>query len=415
MLLRFTLLILLLPLFQGCSSIARGITEAVLEQDNVEYQRKCQVFGRPFEGLEKAWSNQQPDEIRELRLLVVHGAGNYRSGYADAMNYSIAERLGLTRVDARPLSIDLPQGKSLGVEYPSAKVAVTRFRNAQNNRQLLVFELSYVDITRQDKMQLAFDESSAMTNQRVAVNKQLKEMLNMHASDPMIYLGPTGDLIRGAVSQTMCMMLRADWNQLTSQQAVPCDENYQHKLPDNTHYAIVTHSMGSRVVIDVLQDNAETSVNKASFEPLFKERRLPVFMLSNQLQLMQLGRTAPNEFHQERDYCSAHSADFDKRLVRDLELISITDPNDIFSYTVPQSFVDEFVDARLCPSLINVVTQVAVPINILGMTELAEPMTAHKGYFSDTKVLDVIAFGLNGALLNSEGHASCRWNDVVED
>ncbi|GGA79231.1 hypothetical protein GCM10011369_21470 [Neiella marina] len=402
---------------QGCSSIAKGVTEAVLEQDQNSYKRQCHVYGAPFDGLNQNWSNQNPYENRELRLLVIHGAGDYPSGYADAMSFALAQRMGLTRVDARPRKLELNRidtgvnnggsGRSLG------QLNVSRFRNAQDNRQLLVFELSWTDIAAADKAELAFDESTAMTSQRVSVNRQLKEMVNMHASDPMIYMGPTGDQIRESVETATCLMTQSSWQQLQPEGVFDCQNYHQKTFSHEVNYAVITHSMGSRIIIDVIQGAAERGESGQGFNPAFKDKVLNIYMLSNQLQLFQLGRPAPEATMNDSEYCLAKGTHADNRLVKQTRLVSITDPNDLFSYTVPQSFVDDYIDPRLCPSLVNVVTEVAAPINLLGLARVAEPMAAHKSYFTDTKVLDVIVFGLNGALTSDDGHEACQWHDVV--
>ncbi|MBW8190537.1 hypothetical protein K0504_05760 [Neiella marina] len=402
---------------QGCSSVAKGVTEAVLEQDKINYQRRCQVYGETFKGLSETWANQNPYEQRELRVLVIHGAGNYPSGYADAMSFQLARRMGLTRVDARPRKLALNQidsGWNKGqTEQSLGQLNVLRFRNAQDNRQLLVFELSWTDIAAADKAKLAFDESTAMTSQRVMVNRQLKEMVNMHASDPMIYMGPTGERIRQAVDTATCLMTISRWEQLQPNASFDCQRQNQQSPSQPAGYAVITHSMGSRIIMDVIQRAAENDNQQDGINPAFKNQNLNIYMLSNQLQLFQLGRPEPDSKVQTGDYCTTSSADYDKRLVNEMRLVSITDPNDVFSYTVPQTFVDEFIDARLCPKLVNVVTEVAAPINVFGLTQVAEPMAAHKDYFTDSKVLDVMVFGLAGAMSSDEGHEGCEWHDVV--
>ena len=398
--------------------MAKGVTEAVLEREQEAYQRQCHVYGAPFDGLDSTWSSQSLYEKRELRVLVVHGAGDYRSGYSDAMGYELANRLGLTRVDARPKEVPLnrvnTESNPNGSSEPMGNLHVTRFRNAQDNRQLLIFELSWGDITREDKNRLAFDESTAMTAQRVLVNKQLKAMVNMHASDPLIYIGPTGEKIRRSVRTAMCLLTNTSWNALGNPDDLACYSSDDPSHDKSTRYAIITHSMGSRIVIDVIRNVVEEPDARYRASQRFKDAELNVYMLSNQLQLIQLGFSELDHRIQKGAYCHPSDSDYEQRLTRSLNLISITDPNDIFSYTVPQSFVDDFVDARLCPRLVNVVTEVAAPVDVFGIGGIAEPMEAHKSYFTDHKVLDVIVFGLNGALSSDDGHTSCLWNDVVE-
>ena len=70
----------------------------------------------------------------------------------------------------------------------------------------------------------------------------------------------------------------------------------------NDHYAFVSHSLGSRIVIDGLQRIARLLSDEQGkrrmmiadeFVKTFRQLQFPIFMLSNQLPLLQLGRELP--------------------------------------------------------------------------------------------------------------------------
>lgn len=84
------------------------------------------------------------------------------------------------------------------------------------------------------------------------------------------------------------------------------------------------------------------------------------------------------------------------------------------SYPVPTEWVDAFVESRLCPRPINVFLNIASVSSLLGLGELANPLTAHTGYDTDARVAGLIAHGAghpNVAPLVAE---RCSFREVDE-
>ncbi len=74
----------------GCGSIAKGITEAVLEQKEEVDSRACYVEGPASTGLEATLVSQELAEAsgnssRQSKLLMVHGIGRHTPGYRPAL------------------------------------------------------------------------------------------------------------------------------------------------------------------------------------------------------------------------------------------------------------------------------------------------------------------------------------------
>ncbi len=69
-------------------------------------------------------------------------------------------------------------------------------------------------------------------------------------------------------------------------------------------------------------------------------------------------------------------------------------PNDILSYPIPPKFADEYTDSRMCPQFTNVTLNVAPPINLFGLSEVANPLSAHVDYDHDARVIALMAHGL---------------------
>ena len=114
-----------------------------------------------------------------------------------------------------------------------------------------------------------------------------------------------------------------------------------------------------------------------------KEKDIKMFMLSNQLPMLQLGREAPAVFDQISSYCSKDGANSNARMFKKTSIVAFSDPNDILSYGISQNFSDRYLDSRICPSVTNVFINVAHVNDVLGFGEFANPLTAHVAYDSD--------------------------------
>lgn len=62
----------------GCASIGKGAVEALLEREEEQDVRQCDVRGESFEGL-APWVD---DKEAITKVLMVHGVGNHIPGYA---------------------------------------------------------------------------------------------------------------------------------------------------------------------------------------------------------------------------------------------------------------------------------------------------------------------------------------------
>ena len=71
-------------------------------------------------------------------------------------------------------------------------------------------------------------------------------------------------------------------------------------------------------------------------------------MLSNQLPMLQLGRKLPEVTGQWDAYCRADDEHYNSHVLSETSIITFSDRNDILSYAIPQGFVDQYIDPRLC-------------------------------------------------------------------
>ena len=97
-------------------------------------------------------------------------------------------------------------------------------------------------------------------------------------------------------------------------------------------YIFISHSLGSRITIDGLNRIAHLSEHfnndsdilaAEGIAGLLQEKSIPIYMLSNQLPMLQLGRKIPDIVGQNRDYCRAEGAHFDERAFQKVNYLCI--------------------------------------------------------------------------------------------
>lgn len=412
----FLLLMICLTL-SGCSGIAKGVTEAVLEKSAEQDNRKCYIRGRSFPGL-KSYLRQQETatgpEGKALKVLMVHGIGSHRPGYSVPLAENLARNLELPKVQERYKEVDLANPK-----FPDAELGtlrVSRYLSESDAQQMLFYELTWDPIIEEEKRNIAYDNSGEYSFRRTEVNNTLKLFVNETVPDVVMYYGAAREQIQVAVGQSLCWMLSETWETLPNQATAYCDPyNIENLDRIQDDYAFITHSLGSRVTTDALQTIAALEHNS----PILKERieilrnkTVNVFMLSNQLPLLQLGQQQPEVADQIMEICSNGSTRAKERLFEETRLIAFSDPNDLLSYSLQPKFVNEKIDSRLCPVLTNVIIDVAPKIEIFGV-RAANPMSAHIGYENDERVIKILSGGIGRGETPPLITERCEWTEVV--
>lgn len=429
--------LVLMPLLGGCASIAEGVTSALLAKpEDGKDIRSCDVSGHAFKGLEDFMAHQEdyssesgnPETRPTLKVLMIHGIGLHDAGYSTRFSTNLTREL---KLDARAETfkkIDLKHPLS---EKPLGYLTVSRFFNQRKTRELIFYELTWSNIIEEEKSRINYDNSGAYTYKRANLNNVMKSFINSHVPDPMIYLGGSQEYMVTSVLQSLCWMFVGDWEELADHQNTFCDAKTQPLSEglEKDDYAIVTHSLGSRIIIDSLQALAIHA--QGSYSGSFKEdmrdyptvrkllaslqkKELPIFMLANQLPLLQMGRKDPQVTGQIRQYCREEGQNYQQRLFKELKIVAFTDPNDLLSYEITPEFAAERMDSRICPKMTNVSINIAEVISILGLGEIANPGEAHSGYSGDDRVIKLIAHGIG-----HEGTADlikerCHWLEIVD-
>lgn len=405
----------------GCASFGRGIAEAVIEKAESADTRVCQVRGKPFAGIASSLITKG-----KTKVLMVHGVGDRLPGYSTQFLEKLAKQLGVTAKssnsrDIRLVSL-LEPDKNLG------NLRITQLKNATDSKELLFYELTWSEITRGEKELLGFDNSGEYSFRRAEVNDLLKKFSNDTGPDPIIYMGENRTHILRSFSQAFCWMGKDSFEQLPNDQRVSCatTESFSEKTKHDD-FIFISHSLGSRITIDGLQRLASVIDNPAKYsnsnydvtlparmKPLMQQKKIQIFMLSNQLPMLQLGREIPENAGQHADYCQKNGTRFSSRLFNETSIVAVSDPNDILSYAIPHHFAEKYLDSRLCVSVTNVNINVAKIYDAFGIGKVANPMDAHIGYTTDDRVIALLASGIGHKSTASLVKEKCEWTEITD-
>jgi hypothetical protein len=437
---RIFLILPLLFLNSGCSSFGEGLMRGLVQQEN-EDTRQCYVRGPAFDGIDQMIEmSAQPGAAQDgdIKVLMVHGIGTHLPGYSTRIAENLARELGLDVVERTPKVVTLrlhadpaqfkenvARGRTRGeLGEENGNLTLQRYSNKDGSRSMVFYELTWSEITAADKRIMNFDDSGAYSFRRAGLNNDLKKFINSHLPDPLIYLGDAQGNIQNAVSQALCWMFTQDYEELPERVDRICDfHDYPPDQLFKDSFVFVSHSLGSRILTDALQgvtaavarerDDASGRYSEVAAQWVDAMRREPltIFMLSNQLPLLQLGRPVPEVTNQITEYCTAEGVNSGGRVFAESKIIAVSDPNDILSWSVPPGYEDQYIDSRMCPVMVNVIINIAKVKNFLGV-ELAAPGEAHRGYDNDDRVVKMIARGVGKPRSDPLIQERCEWIEV---
>ncbi len=400
-------------LLTGCASFGRGIVEAVMEKQDTVDTRICEITGDKFGGLKP----QLEVPNRKMKVLMVHGVGNHLPGYSTQFLEKLAKELDLPVTAKYYKNITLADPKDPAKHLGNLRI--NRYLTKDKSQELLFYELSWSEITAKDKEILAYDNSGEQSFRRAEVNDLLKKFSNDTGPDPIIYLGEKREDILTAFAQSICWMISGDWNSLPDDVHQICSTDNVTPFY-NDSYAFVSHSLGSRVTIDGLQRIAsmmgreEFPSYHMALANVMKNKEVPIYMMSNQLPMLQLGRKLPDVRNQQDAYCSPDGAKYADRMLAKTNIIAFSDPNDLLSYAIPHDFVNKYLDSRLCVNVTNININVAKIYDAFGLGRLANPTDAHIGYDTDDRVIALIAKGVANDRTAPIVNERCRWIETIK-
>ena len=113
---KIPLVVLLLIMVSGCASIAKGVTQAILERSDEEDTRACHVEGPASSGLEALMEEQENERAggqstRVLKVLMVHGIGHHIPGYSGRLTEILMRelKLGIREEDYKEIVLREPE------------------------------------------------------------------------------------------------------------------------------------------------------------------------------------------------------------------------------------------------------------------------------------------------------------------
>lgn len=313
-----------------------------------------------------------------LKLLYVHGMGAPPDYSARDFTRAIALRLGMHDEGVeKTTELALP---AWCCDVKPAHVNLRRYARANGDR-IEIYEVIWSPLIYESKIRMLVQEEQANLGERVRVNGRLKDyLMNQRMADPVMYLGELGPVIRNAVKQTICTQM------LTGkiEGDLPHERCSEVTIEPATSFAVITESLGSCIAFDAISElDRDSPAATESAAAQFLGQTSSFFMLANQLPLLRLRSAGA------RQASIATVLDATSRNRFPLEIITISDPNDVLSYPIPASLAAEYPKH----TFINVRTRLAWKL-LSGLA--AYPKTAHTGHTTNQRVIDMIARGWRG-------------------
>jgi len=404
-------LLIIAAQLSGCASLGKGMAEAFLEKQQLADTRLCEIWGKSFKGLSPFLNSKQG----KMKVLMVHGVGDHLPGYSTQFVEKLAKELDLpvmsTQYKNITLTSRLDSSKNLG------NLRINRLLSKDRSKELLFYELTWSVITAKQKEVLAYDNSGEYSFRRAEVNNMMKKFSNDTGPDPIIYLGESREDIQVSFGQSFCWMTKSSWDDLPDDVTQACSFNDDSAAANIQvdQYAFISHSLGSRIIIDGMQRIASLLDKRdVDFSEALKTKEIPIYMMSNQLPMLQLGRKLPDVSNQKAAYCQPNGEKYNQRMLAKTPIIAFSDPNDLLSYAIPHGFVEKYLDSRLCIDVTNININVATILDAFGLGKFANPIDAHVGYDTDDRVVALIAKGIGNKNTANVVNDRCRWVETIE-
>lgn len=321
-------------------------------------------------------------DAKRVDVLVVHGMGSPPEGYSDSMMTAIGDALHLTKGTTTRILIDHRHDTRT-----AAVLRVTPYSGG-HGEQMTVHEVTWAPVINGIKHALDYDRTVPTAGKRSLLNRGLKDgLINARLADPVIYLGEQKSEIQFPVKFTLCRVLKGQFKD--DRCTVP-----QSLVDRAGPVVIITESLGSRITFDsIMALRATSDAPTGAAVDRLASRTSHVFMLANQLPLLELASVAPPPDNpEESGRPSPGLAGFLEARQRAEEtgnrlmVIAMSDPNDLLSYDIPPAFASRFSDDRF----INV----DIGVSGFGLLRIASnALKAHVGFEKDSRVINMIAYG----------------------
>ncbi|MHA1566068.1 MAG: hypothetical protein ACTSX7_12215, partial [Alphaproteobacteria bacterium] len=353
----------------------------------------------------------------QVKVIYVHGIGTHRPGHSIDLMQNLTRSLALDVRSPRPKRIGLADPEN--PDESLGELNLFRFTDQHHKRDLVFYELTWSSITQSSKEAIAFDESDVYKARRASINQTLRKFINDVAPDPIAFAGNRGETILHAIGQSLCWAMSRTWSQLpesTTGQACELDGDFGSRAATDD-FVFITHSLGSRAIMDSLQravrkaEDSDVQDNRDAqrLKDALRERELQLFMLSNQLPLLEAGQDPQEITGAEAEFCGPDAPRSRERFFKSLQMVAFSDPNDVMSYPIPETWVERYVDSRLCPTVTNITINITSVKSLFGLGTFANPLTAHTGYDEDERVGGLLAKGVGHEDVTPIVQERCTW------
>ena len=364
--------VLLFLLVSGCASVEKNLAKDFVNAGSVKLNR-CEITGFEYAGMNTDWQKS-----KMLKVLMVHGVGTHHPGYSRRIQENLSANIGLTVVSRLSKNIRLTDPADN--KTPLGNLQITYWQNEDGSKNMLFYELTWSEITQPDKEIIAFDTTERYSEFRVPFNNDMKAFLDNVLPDPLVYVADKKHLILNSSKQALCWMLKTNWKDIPSGQSAVCR----------------------------MSASLSVAINN------LKNREITVFMLANQLPILQIGHPLPKVTNRIDSYCYKGGKSYNNRIFKGVNIVAFSDPNDLLSYAIPQNFADKYLDSRICPRVTNVSVNVAPEISAFGFG-IVNPVTAHTAYDNNPKVINLITSGTEEFYQNKELRENCRFIKMKKD
>ncbi|MCI5156857.1 MAG: hypothetical protein D3906_00150 [Candidatus Electrothrix sp. AUS1_2] len=291
-----------------------------------------------------------------VRVLVIHGMITDEAGYSEDMQERIGERLGLKLLEEKKESIAINRGYDfttyLGTQPLGKKPDLSELRKyvwvdpeQSNIERLIYYEVLWSPFRDQVKNEfLACFESRSVdqdclpvkgkrnSDSRTLINGLLKDEIMINGfADPMILLGPLGDIIKDDIMLANCIVARdildktdETFKRFKEERCnlssyVIDEKTYQDtaSILLETPFVAITESLGSFLYLDTEQRfsqsaTLENKLRKENGRALSSEElqdsqlfnlydQRTVYMMANQISLLLLARYTAEDCYSDID------------------------------------------------------------------------------------------------------------------
>jgi hypothetical protein len=337
-------------------------------------------------------------KTKRLNLLAVHGMLTHHPGYSDTWTTAISQKLGLSPDKAF-------NNKTVGIVRKKDGVRLGYLKVGQftaGKGTLRVYEVTWSPATVPLKT-LAFAYDDAHSIPRNGVNKKLKKLLiNDAFGDAVQYMGDSAlrDAMQYPVETSLCLIT----NDAALDAVAPGGDvdhcEFKPGFDPDFGFAVLTHSLGSTILFDVIDKLSGPSsgslsalgsgmaVQKVETKAAVTQLRnntYHVFMMANQLPLLHLAANKICIPPKQQERSPMPFANLQMGTI-----VAFNDPNDLLSY--PISDCQREAEPRI--TFVDVEISVAKwALYVPGYGTASHPLNAHVGYYSDDRVISLIACG----------------------